>query len=439
MNLQSVIFNLTVTTLLSGMPNGLLAMNPQDDMSDNAKHSYDRKKEVSDSKKPRKNSQRSTANERNNSLAMFNLGHKYEYGDDGVNIDYQEAMRYYELAAASGECPIAISSLGLMYEYGKIDGGDIQKAIEHYREAAALNEPNAQWSLGVLYQDGVDGILEQDIEQAKNLLIAAANQGHAPAQFYLGNIYREEQRYKEAIELYTQAALQNNQFGQYNLGYMYENGLGTSVNYEEAEFWYRKAADQGHALAYCALGFMQHRGLIGRASIYLANKNYTQAMEIDSAKIIESLQNGNSDDLYVLGHIYQNGLGIDADIDEANRLFELANEKKKEEEALKQAENQQLGESLTISENRDGMEIEYESPSNEKLPSLADYYNLNFTIPENEELAIRENFYDAQLALHQAVATNENIEIDPLTNETIEMINIDDDNSDTISEDLFRQ
>ena len=414
MNLHYIIFNLTVTALLSGISNDLLAMNHQNDMSDNAKHSYDRKKEVSDSKKPRTNTQRSTTNAQGNSFAIFNLGRKYEYGD-GVDIDYQKAMRFYELAAESGECPIALCSLGLMYEYGKVGGGDIQQAIKYYREAADLNEPNALWSLGVLYKDGVDGIIEQNIEQAKDLFLGAANQWHAPAQVYLGNIYREEQRYQEAIELYTQAALQNNQFGQYNLGYMYENGLGTNVNYEAAEFWYRKAMEQNHALSYCALGFMQHRGLTGRASIYLANRNYTQAMEIDSEKIIESLQNGNSDDLYVLGHIYQNGLGIDADIDEANRLFKIAadQENKYAIEALKQAENQQLGESLTISENRNGME--FELPDYNQSTALADYQNTNSMIPENND---------------------PNITIDPFTRETIAVINLDDENSDTISEDF---
>ena len=49
-------------------------------------------------------------------------------------------------------------------------------------------------------------------------------------------------------------------YAQYNLGVMYENGMGVPENDAEAVKWYRKAADQGHAKAQSNLGVMYYNG-----------------------------------------------------------------------------------------------------------------------------------------------------------------------------------
>lgn len=57
----------------------------------------------------------------------------------------------------------------------------------------------------------------------------------------------------EAAKWYRLAADQGNAEAQYNLGAMYENGLGVAKDSTEAATWYRKAADQGYAAAQTAL------------------------------------------------------------------------------------------------------------------------------------------------------------------------------------------
>ncbi|MEZ9417619.1 tetratricopeptide repeat protein, partial [Vibrio sp. 10N.286.49.E1] len=47
---------------------------------------------------------------------------------------------------------------------------------------------------------------------------------------------------------------------QYNLGLSYERGVGVIQDYKEAVSWYRKAAEQGHALAQNNLGVMYEEG-----------------------------------------------------------------------------------------------------------------------------------------------------------------------------------
>ena len=47
---------------------------------------------------------------------------------------------------------------------------------------------------------------------------------------------------------------------QYNLGLSYDKGLGVPQNYAQAALWYRKAAEQGYAMAQYNLGFLYHNG-----------------------------------------------------------------------------------------------------------------------------------------------------------------------------------
>ena len=56
------------------------------------------------------------------------------------------------------------------------------------------------------------------------------------------------------------AAEQGDAVAQYNLGVMYDNGIGVPENDAEAVKWYRKAADQGHAKAQFNLGVMYYNG-----------------------------------------------------------------------------------------------------------------------------------------------------------------------------------
>ena len=50
----------------------------------------------------------------------------------------------------------------------------------------------------------------------------------------------------EAVSWYRKAAEQGEALAQYNLGRMFQYGLGVSMNRAEAINWYRKAAEQGH-------------------------------------------------------------------------------------------------------------------------------------------------------------------------------------------------
>ena len=97
---------------------------------------------------------------------------------------------------------------------------------------------------------------EDDLKQYRK----AADQGNPQAQFNLGVIYENgrgvPQDYAEAVRWYRKAAEQGFADAQENLGYMYSKGQGVPQDYAEAVHWYRKAAEQGDAVAQTSLAFM---------------------------------------------------------------------------------------------------------------------------------------------------------------------------------------
>jgi TPR repeat protein len=89
----------------------------------------------------------------------------------------------------------------------------------------------------------------QDYKEAARLYGLAAAQGNANAQYNLGVMYDNgtgvAQDYKEAVRLYRLAAAQGDARAQSNLGTMYEFGTGVAQDYVRAHMWYNLGAISG--------------------------------------------------------------------------------------------------------------------------------------------------------------------------------------------------
>jgi len=100
-----------------------------------------------------------------------------------VEKDYQEAVKYYRIAADQGHS-FAQKNLGECYEYGDGVFKDIMKAINYYRLSENQGNSFAQFNLGYCYESG-EGV-DQDIKKAIEYYKLSANQGNLFAQFNLG-------------------------------------------------------------------------------------------------------------------------------------------------------------------------------------------------------------------------------------------------------------
>jgi len=114
------------------------------------------------------------------------------------------------------------------------------------------------------YQKGFTAYKSGDYATALREWKPLAEQGYASAQYSLGVMYENghgvPQNHKTALKWYRLAAEQGIALAQFNLGVMYQNGQGVPKDYKTAVKWYRLAAEQGDADAQFSLGLMYGMG-----------------------------------------------------------------------------------------------------------------------------------------------------------------------------------
>ena len=125
---------------------------------------------------------------------------------------------------------------------------DYETAVREWKASAELGDPESQFWLGTMYDEG-NGVLLDDKEAAK-WYTKAAEQGNAAAQFNLALMYDEGegvlQDYKEAVKWYTKAAEQGNANAQNSLGAMYGKGEGVIQDNVHAHMWFNIASSNGN-------------------------------------------------------------------------------------------------------------------------------------------------------------------------------------------------
>ena len=125
-----------------------------------------------------------------------------------------------------------------------------------------------------------------------------------------GAAYYNEKNYTEAVNWYRKSAEQGNASGQANLGYMYRNGYGVTIDYTESLKWYRKSAEQGDAIGQVNLGYMYRNG-------FGVAQDYTEAVKW----YLKSAEQGNPVALRNMGVVYENGYGVTKDDAEAVKWY----------------------------------------------------------------------------------------------------------------------
>jgi TPR repeat protein len=199
-----------------------------------------------------------------------------------VAQDFVLAAEWYEKAAAHG-CAVSSNHLGEMYYHGEGVEQDFERAVAEYRRAAE--------------EEGEEG-------------------GHAGAQSSLGFCYEQgqgvEKDYVQARAWYKKAALQGDTEAIRRGGLMCLNGQGGAPDYKYAARMFRESAEDGDGKA---------QNWLGSALIYPGvAQDLTQAV----AWFTKSADNGISDGQANLARCYLNGMGVERDVFEADRLFWLA-------------------------------------------------------------------------------------------------------------------
>ncbi|KAJ3088185.1 hypothetical protein HK102_009359 [Quaeritorhiza haematococci] len=190
--------------------------------------------------------------------SMFRLGVAYLHGELGLKQDVKEAVRWLKrgAAVADREHPEALYQLFLIYERGLPPQipADVPYARSVLMEAANLGYVPALSKLGACYKDG---ILEFPVDPRESVRFfsEAAQGGDKEAQFALSGWYLVgvdgvlQQNEEEAFYWAQKAAKKNLARAQYAVGHFLEMGIGTPKNMEEAMKMYMSAAKIGDSQA----------------------------------------------------------------------------------------------------------------------------------------------------------------------------------------------
>ncbi|KXU39197.1 hypothetical protein AXE65_09820 [Ventosimonas gracilis] len=315
------------------------------------------------------------AAEQGNSDAQRFIGTLYEKGL-GVDKNQNEAERWYQLASERGDYyrysdqapylyeafkesqalakkgdALAQYTLCLAYRFGKHVRKNAESALLWCKKAADQELPQAQNFLGYMYLKGY--MVKQDYAQALHWFQLASAQHYRDAQYYLGHMYDYgwgvNPDHDKAIHLYQLSVAQNYAFAKnalYDIRrryrhfeknlplarqgdkmvqwhhssaclHIYRNKI-IHKECSEAINWLTSAAEQGHWLSQLHL-----------AQFYLQGKhveqNYQKALYFFQRAVVQEPGDSRSlDAQYLIGTLYEKGLGTDKNLGEAIRWYQLA-------------------------------------------------------------------------------------------------------------------
>jgi uncharacterized protein len=154
--------------------------------------------------------------------------------------------------------------LGDMYSLGSDGvGRNLPEALKWYKKAADTGNPDAETKMGMMLEGGFG--TPKDPKQAMEYLDKAAQQGNTAAQMRLGSAYEMgravDKNAKRAIQYYEMAANAGVAKAQVKLGDIYRDGLEeVPHDYQKSLSWYHKAADQKSPDGEYRVGFMYEQG-----------------------------------------------------------------------------------------------------------------------------------------------------------------------------------
>lgn len=201
------------------------------------------------------------------------LGLVYRNGVQGINVDYNLAMYYFQKEAERKDAdPDEYIYIGDIYYkledwdkaisfykktldkgdatalYEMARGyeakGDYQTAVDYFQKGVDLKVMNCEYALGYHYFFGEIGLNAQP-SKGIELMERAAVKGHTDAWINLADIYADKNLgftdYRKAFLYYSKAADAGKSLGLRGLGDCYMNGIGCAKNANKALELYEQA------------------------------------------------------------------------------------------------------------------------------------------------------------------------------------------------------
>jgi len=245
---------------------------------------------------------------------MCNLA-QYLMDGEGIKQDYNFAIQWLR-KAVERNYPRALNQLGKLYYQGVgVEQRDYNQAVDLLKRAAEQKYCNAFNSLGVAYEEG-NGVIK-DLDMAASFYEKSKEQGNVNAYNNLGYVKLLQKKFLEGKQLLLTAADMGNIDALHNLGLVYQQGLGVSIDIPRAFQYFSKAAES------------DHYGACTRVADILFSGTENGEISPDTKKAYEyyykAATGGNDPDAQnSLGILFEEGISVRKDAKEAFKWYKLA-------------------------------------------------------------------------------------------------------------------
>ena len=219
-------------------------------------------------------------------------------------LDYVRALEF------DPDQTTALAALSYLYAHGLGVTQDEDEALQLALEAAQHGDGYGRVYVGM-------ALLDEDIDEARNWLLQAAEDGYAPAHVHLAHSFRsaDEPDPEEAKRWYEAAAEEGSVAASLAIAFMYRDGEFGEPDGAEAARRFLILADSGSAYAKAAL-----------AHLYLIGADVDRDVARAFALYHEAAEQGVTDAYTGLGYLYETGTGTDADLAIAETWYRRAAE-----------------------------------------------------------------------------------------------------------------
>jgi len=257
----------------------------------------------------------------------YKKARNYLFSTNDVEKDFNAAYELMQAEAETGNA-YALYDIGRMHMDGLGREKDMEIAQSWFAKAYSAfliteqeTEKNGylQFRLGKMNAQGLG--IEQNYESAAGWYEKAVAQDNPYAAYALGGLHYRgqgvEKSYERASRLYLRAALHEdrpNIFAMYELGKMYQDGIGVEIDTLESDYWFKESFEgfvlveqktKDDKLQY-RLGHMCLTGTGTSVNLLAAQDYFEQAANL-----------GNKGAMYCLGKLYLNEKFESLDINKA--------------------------------------------------------------------------------------------------------------------------
>lgn len=150
------------------------------------------------------------------------------------------------------------AALGFLYLFGANTAiVDYDKAYYWFEKSATAKNNEALDGLGMIYFAGLGK--DKDFQKAERWYLLGGQDNPSRAYEGLSKMYLDQENYEKAFIFSEKAAELDNPEAQYNLGVFFEQGVYLKKDKKQAEYWYEKAAKQGHLNAINNLNILRQK------------------------------------------------------------------------------------------------------------------------------------------------------------------------------------